>query len=392
MLPCRAIHTKGSFQNTIFKAPLDFAWLGRGQLPRLAPAAQLILYPQYPEVRLSGVLRGCAQAPSTLLAGRSEGRVLFLGPTASGRVLAYLAGPETAIAREFASIQKPARGVLAEIPATDAPDTTRALCSALAAVHRKGWIDSKQLKSDGEIAPCIAPQCGGFTLEAELGIPKNSETEPDYMGWEIKQHHVPTLDGHGFGGAITLITPEPSLGYYALEGVEAFVRKYGYPDQRGRSDRMNFGGIFRFGQRNTRTGLTLHMRGYEPLSGKISDASGGLAICSDNGEVAAAWPFESMLRHWSRKHDKAAYVRSARRDEPRRQYAYGARVRLAKGTDPLLFLRAVASGAIYYDPGIKLEMASGSGRTKRRSQFRIASAAIQCLYNTVETVDVTSYS
>lgn len=38
-----------------------------------------------------------------------------------------------------------------------------------------------------------------------------------------------------------------------------------------------------------------------------------------------------------------------------RQYQYGHKVRLAQGTDSLRLLRAFAAGAMYYDPGIKLE-------------------------------------
>ena len=32
--------------------------------------------------------------------------------------------------------------------------------------------------------------CGGFTLEAELRIAKNSSGEPDFFGWEVKQFGV----------------------------------------------------------------------------------------------------------------------------------------------------------------------------------------------------------
>jgi hypothetical protein len=28
--------------------------------------------------------------------------------------------------------------------------------------------------------------CGGYTLEAELGATPNGYSEPDFMGWEIK--------------------------------------------------------------------------------------------------------------------------------------------------------------------------------------------------------------
>jgi hypothetical protein len=53
---------------------------------------------------------------------------------------------------------------------------------------------SKQLDLDGQLKSCPAPQCGGFTLEAELGIAKNSSGEvlahDHHLGWEVKQFAV----------------------------------------------------------------------------------------------------------------------------------------------------------------------------------------------------------
>jgi len=64
-------------------------------------------------------------------------------------------------------------------------------------------------------------------------------------------------------------------------------------------------------------------------------------------------------------------------------------MRLAQGTDSLRLLRAFASGVMYYDPGIKLENASTEkAKSKKRSQFRVASKNIATLYETVETVEV----
>jgi hypothetical protein len=49
----------------------------------------------------------------------------------------------------------------------------------------------------------------------------------------------------------------------------------------------------------------------------------------------------------------------------------------------------LASGAVYYDPGIKLEHAStAKPAAKKRSQFRVASKNITALYQTVEMVEV----
>ena len=64
-------------------------------------------------------------------------------------------------------------------------------------------------------------------------------------------------------------------------------------------------------------------------------------------------------------------------------------MRLAQGTDPLRLLRALAAGAVYYDPGIKVEQASTAHpATKRRSQFRVASRNIAALYEPVALVEV----
>jgi hypothetical protein len=47
----------------------------------------------------------------------------------------------------------------------------------------------------------------------------------------------------------------------------------------------------------------------------------------------------------------------------------------------LRFLRAVHDGVVFYDPGIKLEFASTKPKVKRRSQFRILSGNLPCLYD-----------
>jgi hypothetical protein len=256
-------------------------------------------------------------------------------------------------------------------------------------INRLGWIDSKQLDSNGASKPCQAQQCGGFTLEAELGIAKNSVSEPDFLGWEVKQHSVKSFSRADSATAITLMTPEPTAGFYKDRGAEAFIRKFGYPDKNDKPDRLNFGGVHRAGERQSSTGLKMILIGYDSLVGKITDADGSVALVSDDGEVAAAWAFSGLLAHWSRKHTRAAYVPSMRRTEPRWQYAYGPQVRLAQQTDGLRLLRALACGAVYYDPGIKLEQASSAKPVpKKRSQFRVASKNIAALYDTVETVNV----
>ncbi len=393
LFPNTGIVPDSSPKNPIFKAGLRFGWLKSDGQVAHAPNAQLILYPQYPEIRFSGFLSGCKDAPSALMAGRIKGRILFLGVTKERHILGFVAGPGSEIAAEYQALQlEPNQGVFAEVarPRIPRADEARSkLLAELKRIHGRGWIDSKQLHSNGTINPCMAQNCGGFTLEAEFGIPKNSQSEPDFHGWEIKQHSVASFDRPDSGGAITLMTPEPNIGFYREHGMAEFVRKFGYPDKKGREDRLNFGGVHRVGERHSTTQLMLESQGYNAETGKISDANGCIALVTKSGAIAAGWAFSGLFEHWAKKHNKAVYVPSQSRVIPQRQYSYGHKVRLAQGTDSLRLLKALAAGQVYYDPGIKLERASTENpQSKHRSQFRISSKNIEAIYEEVESVEL----
>ena len=379
----------GTHRKPIFKAALDFAWLTANGNIHPAPDAKLILYPQYPEVRFSGYLRGCREGPSELMGTtRQPGRILMLGVTGEGQILGYAAGPDSPVAREINSLKEPERvGVFVRVPvAADQSDARSALLAQLCRIAGAGWIGSKRLDAAGRVVRYNAPNGGGYTLEAELGIRPNGHSDPDYRGWEVKQYQVADFSDFR-GGPITLMTPEPTGGWYTEHGVESFLRRYGYPDTKGRSGRINFGGTHRFGERCARTGLRLVLPGFDTPSGKIIDPTGGLALVDESGAVAAEWSYAGLMAHWRRKHALAAYVPSLKRAEPLREYQYSNWIRLGEGTDFLRFLAAVAARRVYYDPGIKLEAAGAGTRTKRRSQFRIRAADVRDLYHRMGSVD-----
>jgi hypothetical protein len=177
------------------------------------------------------------------------------------------------------------------------------------------------------------------------------------------------------------MTPEPTGGVYRDEGVEAFLRRYGYPDKSGKEGRINFGGVYANGRDfHVDTGLKLILEGFDPDKGKITDVDGQIALIDRADVVAASWGFKGVIGHWNRKHAKAVYVPSLMRAPPP-EYAYASRVELCEGTDVLLLLQALASGAVYYDPGIKMEKADTlSPVTKRRSQFRVKHNDLSGLY------------
>jgi hypothetical protein len=369
---------------TNFKAKLNFAWVSGDGEESIAPHAQLILYPKYPEVRFSGFLRGCSMAPSSFLKNRMRGRVLFFAITDEGKVLGHVIGDSNPIKKELREFlgEKASEGILIEIPYQEerlVENTEVSLLQELSRIHRKGWIKSKRLSGERRIMPCEAPNCGGYTLEAELGITPNGYSDPDFLGWEVKQHSVTQFNKFK-SGVITLMTPEPTGGYYKEKGVEDFVVKYGYPDKNGKPDRLNFGGIHKFGERQASTGLTLTLIGYDNETKKIEEASGGIALVSSKGQIAALWDFSGLIAHWNRKHAQAVYVPSMKEDEPELKYSYGNIVRLCTGTNFLRLLKAISSGNVYYDPGIKMENVSTKPKTKRRSQFRIHSLDIPALY------------
>jgi hypothetical protein len=377
----------GNWVRNRFKADFPLSWISEDGTPYPAPGTQLVLYPKYPEVRLSGFLKNCSVAPSALMTQRTAGRLLFLGISKKGIVLGFVTSRDSLLASDFHNLEILEKfGVFSVINIDRPIDNRESLLDEMKRIHDLGWIPSKRLGSGGQILPCHAPNCGGYTLEAELGITPNGYSEPDYLGWEIKQFN--TLYWNNISTAIiTLMTPEPTGGVYNEKGVEYFLRKYGYADRMGRIDRINFGGVHRVGHRHPLTGLKMELTGFDAESGKIVNPNGAIALVDQLDTVTASWSFSSLLSHWNRKHNQACYVPSQHATEPEFRYRYADRLLLGQGTDFILYLKQMFEGNIYYDPGIKMEEASSAKpKIKRRSQFRIKSGNLQTLYKKSEIV------
>lgn len=378
----------GDWNKERFKASIKFSWIGEDGNFYPAPNSQLILYPKYPEVRFSGFLAKCKNPPSELMTQRLADRLLFFGVAKDGTVLGFVTAPDSILAQEFKKVTSiTEHGVFKVVELPVVANNKVKLISELLRIHQLGWIKSKRLDGQGNILPCESSNCGGYTLEAELGITPNGYSEPDFLGWEIKQFGVANffkIDS----AIITLMTPEPTDGIYKTEGAEAFIRKYGYIDRTGRIDRMNFGGIHKSGLRHPLTNLKMQLIGFDSESEKIRNTNGRIALVDINNNEAASWSFSSLLLHWNRKHNQACYVPSLSETENLRQYKYGNNVILGTGTDFQLFLGQMAKGNIYYDPGIKMENISSKPTIKKRSQFRIKSKHLTNLYKVNEVIDV----
>jgi len=388
ILPIAEIKTEeaGDWNRERFKASINFSWICSDGNIYPAPNSQLILYPKYPEVRFSGFLSKCQNPPSELMTQRLADRLLFLSVSKTGTVLGYVASPNSEISQEFNKLKTDEEvGVLKVIDLPQTINNKEKLLVELYRIHQLNWITSKRLDKDGNILPCISTNCGGYTLEAELGIKPNGYSEPDYLGWEIKQFGVANFERMN-SSVITLMTPEPTDGIYNKKGVEVFLNQYGYSDKKGREDRINFGGIHKAGIRHSSTNLEMQLIGFDNESGKIRSSNGRIALVDTKGNEAAAWSFASMLLHWNRKHNQACYVPSLADTSGNRQYKYGDKVILGTGTDFILFLKQMAIGNIYYDPGIKMENISTKPQFKKRSQFRIKSQHLNSLYRDSELV------
>jgi MvaI/BcnI restriction endonuclease family len=391
ILPISEIKTEeaGDWNKERFKASINFSWITEDGNLYPAPNAQLILYPKYPEVRFSGFLLRCQNPPSELMTQRLADRLLFFSVAKDGTVLGFVTAPDSELSQEFLNIKSISEhGVFKVIELPQVANNRVKLLNELLRIHQLGWINSKRLDGQGNILPCEAPNCGGYTLEAELGITPNGYSEPDFLGWEVKQFGVDSFAKIN-SAIITLMTPEPTDGIYKTEGTEAFLRKYGYADKTGREDRINFGGVHKAGIIHPSTKLEMQLIGFDIESGKIRNANGRIALVDLEGNETASWSFASMLLHWNRKHNQACYVPSLSETEQIRQYKYGNNIILGTGTDFQLFLRQMAIGNIYYDPGIKMENVSTKPKIKKRSQFRIKSQHLPNLYKENEVIDIT---
>ena len=363
------------------KAGLQLAWITPDGANHPAPTANLILYPRYPEVRLSGMLKGVKHVwPSSVIANRDPGRWLFLGIGAGMRILAHAAAAGDPCAQWAVQASEGAdqKGVFIDLSA-HVLGRTVGIQGRLLEISRKGWIASKRLDAKGNTLPCNAENCGGYTLEAELGIRPNGRAEPDFDGWEVKQFAVNNLD-RPKGGPVTLFTPEPDGGFYRERGVEEFVRRYGRANTRGIEGRLDFSGIHRVGETHADTGLHLSLAGWDASEAKIDDAHGGIRLADRDGMAVATWSFRSLIEHWKRKHAQAVYVPSEKRDPPH-SYRFGSKVLAGVGADFGRVLTAMSQGKIYYDPGVKLVQVGTRPTTKRRSQFRIKFKDLPELYH-----------
>lgn len=375
-IPHGAIVTYSDCKCPNMKAKLDLWWIDDKGSVSNAPGAQLILYPKYPEVRLSGFLQGCRNAPSNHFkvikreerTGDRDGRVLVMAPVGE-RIYAYLAPRGSSIAAHLIGL--PHDGLFGHVE-FGYEDSKTELIRHLRIQYATNPHELVRMFPDGEIRPYKARNAAGYTLEASFGIIPNGTPEPDFKGWELKCYG---------SSSVTLMTPEPDGGLYEKLGTRDFVEQYGHVAEDGG---MYFTGPYRATE-NTKFGSPrkLVVEGFNIEDGKIEDVDGAIVLLQDEDTELATWSFSHLLGHWGRKHNKACYVRYEKESDT--QINYLPKVFLGEGTSPIFLLRAILANVVIYDPGSRVKL---DGSMKARSQFRINHKDLCLLYSKYEHVDI----
>lgn len=371
------------------EAKLDFAWLGANGQRDDAPDTRIIDYFQYPEVRLSGFLKGASNAPRSLSRdeqGAFGKRILVMGTASDGKVVgAVLTERDDPLVSVFPELPFADQGGVLRILTIDgAVDASPAeqLRHEITAIVRGGWHSSR-INRGGMVGAFTGSQGGGYTLEALLGVAANGNKAPDRHGFEVKSFS---------GSRISLMTPTPDGGFQGKHTFREFMDRWGLPGQKGDGSRR-FTGLHRCGTVNTKTLLGMRVAGYDQLADTFADAA-EVAVelfHSETGEIAASWSLEKLANCWNAKHANALYITFEARvgDNEVAEYRYASRWLIGKGTDVWKLLRAIHRGVVFYDPA---DTIYADGKAKVRSQWRINARdlpdAMASLYAASEIVTV----
>lgn len=383
----------GASQKAKFTASMKMSWLApTGDSP--APEAKLIYYPQYPEVRLSGLIQGSPNPPRSLYVrserGQESGRHLLIASNQeSGHTFALLLPPEARAIPQLTPLLGAAYAAFRLWTLGEEPNSTgrAALLNGLRRIHRMGWVPGQRLSTKG-IIPYTAQNGAGYTLEALLGVSPNGRSEPDFHGWELKSHSIASLSSSP-RGPVTLLTPQPSGGLYTTD-IQDFLRAVGHPTGIP-PHRYDFTGIHRVGALPLpRSGTSLRLRGWDTDRGIRDD--GAVQLLNATNDVVASWAYDTLMTHWKRKHAQACYVPYVRRSAPGGGYEYHFSKDLLLCTKAtfLRLLTGFHAGQVYYDPGINMQRDSPGSqwRVKHRNQFRVGFQHLHDLYETHELVEL----
>jgi hypothetical protein len=375
------------------EAKLDLAWIDDNGVAWPAPSTTIIEYFQYPEVRLSGFLKGCKNPPDALRRRNQAQygqRILAFGPSPGGTVYAcVLTQSHDPLVSAFPDLPVLAAAPVLRVLVTDKEpgrSPLELIRAELRAIFDQGWHRSVVLK-DARIGPVPfhGNQGGGYTLEALLGVEANSRKGPDKYGFEVKAYG---------GQKLTLTTPVPDGGFQGQNAFRRFMEVYAH-DGKSNDGSRRFTGVHRCGEVNASTGMTLVLEGYDPASGEFVGNTDeiGVAMIVPGQEIAVArWSLSCLASSWTEKHASAIYVSVKKRgvsgaEKTEREYSFGPTALVGQGTDVWKLLKAIQAGIVYYDPA---DAIYADGKPKNRPQWRMRTSGLEgsmrSLYNHVEVM------
>lgn len=352
---------------TIFALDMSFAWVQGNGFESTAPFAKIIEYGQYPENRLSGFLKSCTHPP-TCLSGPDQGRyglrALFIGISGQkvyGTVCTQLNSPR--VLHEIRNLKPwPVASALQVL--RDEFELRNNGDRLLSQIERLIGVQYSPLvlkASDPEPVPTKwQQQSAGWTLEALLGIPRNSAREPDKLGYEIKAVG---------SNKVSLITTEPDFGLRQELGLREFLERYGSISKRDSGKRV-FSGIHSFEKVSANSKSVLEVHGWpaRASSGNSEERPSIVLRQQDSGLILAGWSLEKLARSWAKKHSSAIYVEASKTGVKGGEKAsFGPLVLKAEGTSIDLFLEQVVLGNVFLDPGDSLK----GNKVKARTQWRV---------------------
>jgi len=389
----------------------SFFWVQPSGAMVEAKRVKVIVYPQYPEARLSGFQTVHNSMPQSLSIAfikqnESRKRLLVLGRLPGGGCLGlvYLDISDQ-LEREISSLPSSAKSKVCKKLLLE-HNASKSLQSKLSAVVGRPMLGCK-LSTSGATVPFSGTQVCGYTLEHALGIIPNSAMNGDIDGIELKTHTQLK---------VTLFTPEPDFGLYAKD-FKAFMHQYGYKDSSGD---YRLTGIHRANERCAKSGLTLRVREYRvhEIADKTMDwiySENGarkvfpydaetsltskmdaveVVLEDDAGVVAAGWSLERLLNCWGAKHNEVVYISANKEDNLNEaeknngfiyQVTFDPTVVWCRNTSAERMLKAIDTGVIFLDPAPKLH-ATDPSKSKRRAQWRVndITKAVHSLYAHVD--------
>lgn len=387
LLPCRIRSGKKSeskFKKNSSKgkpkieALFDFYWIDRETKIHKAPDAKLIYYFQYPEVRFSGFIKNCSNPPDCLRRKKQHiygQRILVFGIDKHYRVIGIvLTEKEHPVVKQFPKLDKhcsaniffshliPKIKFHKKIPSESLLDELKKIV--------KVWHKSQTLKKniDGPI-PFRGNQGAGYTLEALLGIERNSSKNPDYLGIEVKSFSKE--------GKISLMTPTADLGDESKLSFRDFMKKYGREGKKTDGS-LRFTGSHKVGKKNNSTGLIMEVKGYDIekdlFIGKDSDILVGLFQSSKN-RLVSGWSLKKLFDNWIKKHAEAFYVEYEKKEilpknnDHDYEYLFTGKIIYGMGTSINNYFKGICEGIVIYDPAHAIY---SDNSTKQRPQWRVS--------------------